>query len=58
MSLGVPAITMSGGGSSDGYHSEKLEWWSAQNAHTGPQNVLLTILGLAGVQGVAAPLVN
>lgn len=58
MSLGVPAITMSGGGSSGGYHSEKLEWWSAQNAHTGPQNVLLTILGLAGVQGVAAPLVK
>ncbi|MYN40429.1 M20/M25/M40 family metallo-hydrolase [Duganella sp. FT109W] len=58
MSLGVPAITMSGGGSSGGYHSEKLEWWSAKNAHTGPQNVLLTILGLAGVQGVAAPLVK
>jgi acetylornithine deacetylase/succinyl-diaminopimelate desuccinylase-like protein len=58
MSLGVPAITMSGGGSSGGYHSEKLEWWSAQNSHTGPQNVLLTILGLAGVQGVAAPLVK
>lgn len=58
MSLGVPAITMSGGGSSGGYHSEKLEWWSALNAHTGPQNVLLTILGLAGVQGVAAPLVK
>jgi hypothetical protein len=58
MSLGVPAVTMSGGGSSGGYHSEKLEWWSAQNAHTGPQNVLLTILGLAGVQGVAAPLVK
>ncbi|MYM75392.1 M20/M25/M40 family metallo-hydrolase [Duganella sp. FT134W] len=58
MSLGVPAITMSGGGSSGGYHSEKLEWWSAKNAHTGPQNVLLTILGLAGVQAVAAPLVK
>jgi acetylornithine deacetylase/succinyl-diaminopimelate desuccinylase-like protein len=58
MSLGVPAITMSGGGSSGGYHSEKLEWWSAKNAYTGPQNVLLTILGLAGVQGVAAPLVK
>lgn len=55
MSLGIPAITMSGGGASGGYHSEQLEWWSAKNAHTGPQNVLLTILGLAGVQGVAAP---
>lgn len=56
MSLGVPAITMSGGGSSGGYHSEKLEWWSARNAHTGPQNVMLTILGLVGVDGVSAPL--
>ncbi|MYM67478.1 M20/M25/M40 family metallo-hydrolase [Pseudoduganella sp. FT55W] len=56
MSLGVPAITMSGGGSSGGYHSEKLEWWSPQNAHTAPQNVLLTILGLVGVRDVAAPL--
>ncbi|NYE60311.1 acetylornithine deacetylase/succinyl-diaminopimelate desuccinylase-like protein [Duganella sp. 1224] len=58
MSLGIPAITMSGGGSSGGYHSEKLEWWSARNAHTGPQNVMLTILGLAGVQGVAEPLIR
>ncbi|MYM22726.1 M20/M25/M40 family metallo-hydrolase [Duganella sp. FT135W] len=56
MSLGVPAITMSGGGSSGGYHSEKLEWWSPQNAHAAPQNVLLTILGLVGVDGVSAPL--
>ncbi|MTV36074.1 M20/M25/M40 family metallo-hydrolase [Duganella radicis] len=56
MSLGIPAVTMSGGGSSGGYHSEKLEWWSARNAHTAPQNVMLTILGLAGVQDVAAPL--
>jgi acetylornithine deacetylase/succinyl-diaminopimelate desuccinylase-like protein len=56
MSLGVPAITMSGGGASGGYHSEKLEWWSAQNPHTGPQNVLLTILGLVGVKGLDAPL--
>ncbi|SHM61907.1 Acetylornithine deacetylase/Succinyl-diaminopimelate desuccinylase [Duganella sacchari] len=56
MSLGIPAITMSGGGTSGGYHSEKLEWWSGHNAHTGPQNVLLTILGLAGVRDVAPPL--
>lgn len=58
MSLGVPAITMSGGGASGGYHSEKLEWWAPQNAHTGPQNVLLTLLGLVGVRGLDAPLAN
>jgi hypothetical protein len=49
---------MSGGGSSGGYHSEKNEWWSPINAHTGPQNVMLTILGLAGVRGVAPPAVQ
>ena len=53
MSLGIPAITMSGGGASGGYHSEKNEWWSPKNAHAGPQNVMLTLLGLAGVPGVA-----
>ncbi|MYM35210.1 M20/M25/M40 family metallo-hydrolase [Duganella sp. FT94W] len=56
MSLGIPAITMSGGGASGGYHSEKLEWWAPQHAHTGPQNVLLTLLGLVGVRGLDAPL--
>jgi hypothetical protein len=28
----------------------------AANAHTAPQNVLLTILGLVGVRGASAPL--
>ncbi|SDG78046.1 MULTISPECIES: M20/M25/M40 family metallo-hydrolase [unclassified Duganella] len=56
MSLGVPAVTMSGGGTSGGYHSEKLEWWAPQNAHTGPQNAMLTVLGLVGVRGLDAPL--
>jgi acetylornithine deacetylase/succinyl-diaminopimelate desuccinylase-like protein len=55
MSLGIPAITMPAGGSSGGYHSEKNEWWAPTNAFAAPQNVMLTILGLAGVQGVAPP---
>lgn len=58
MSLGIPAITMSGGGSSGGYHSEKNEWWSPKDAHTGPQNVMLTLLGLAGMRGVAPPAIQ
>jgi tripeptide aminopeptidase len=58
MSLGIPAITMSGGGSSSGIHSAKNEWWAPVNAHVGPQNVLLTILGLAGVRGVQPSLLN
>jgi tripeptide aminopeptidase len=51
MSLGIPAITMSGGGSSSGIHSAKNEWWAPVNAHVGQQIVLLTIPGLAGVRG-------
>ncbi|MBK4735369.1 M20/M25/M40 family metallo-hydrolase [Noviherbaspirillum pedocola] len=58
MSLGIPAITMSGGGSSSGIHSAKNEWWAPVNAHIGPQNVLLTILGLSGVQGIQASLLD
>jgi tripeptide aminopeptidase len=58
MSLGIPAITMSGGGSSSGIHSAKNEWWAPVNAHLGPQNVMLTVLGLAGVKGVQPSLLN
>ena len=58
MSLGIPAITMPAGGSSGGYHSEKNEWWAPTNAFAAPQNILLTILGLAGVQGVAPPAIR
>ena len=58
MSLGIPAITMSGGGASSGIHSAKNEWWAPVNAHVGPQNVLLTLLGLSGVKGVQPSLLN
>jgi len=55
MSLGIPAITMPAGGSSGGYHSEKNEWWAPTKAYAAPQNVMLTILGLAGVKDIAPP---
>ena len=58
MSLGIPAVTMSGGGASSGIHSAKNEWWAPVNASAGPQNVLLTILGLSGVQGVQPSLLK
>lgn len=58
MSLGIPAITMSGGGASSGIHSAKNEWWAPVNAYAGPQNVVMTILGLSGVQGVQPSLLN
>jgi hypothetical protein len=49
---------MSGGGSSNGIHSAKNEWWAPVNAYVGPQNVMLTILGLAGVKEVQPPMLS
>jgi tripeptide aminopeptidase len=43
ISLGVPAITMGGGGRSGNAHS-LAEWFEPANAFKGPQTVLLTIL--------------
>lgn len=58
ISLGIPAITMSGGGSAGGAHSAKTEWWAPVRAYEALQNVMLTLLGLSGVQGVAPPLLT
>ncbi len=44
ISLGIPAITMGGGGRSGNAHSLD-EWYEPANAWKGPQTVLLTILG-------------
>jgi acetylornithine deacetylase/succinyl-diaminopimelate desuccinylase-like protein len=43
MSLGIPAITVRGGGRSDNAHS-LAEWFEPANAWEGPQTLLLTIL--------------
>ena len=43
ISLGIPAVTMGGGGKSDNAHS-LAEWFEPANAWKGPQTVLLTIL--------------
>ena len=43
ISLGIPALTMGGGGRSDNAHS-LAEWFEPANAWKGPQSVLLTIL--------------
>ena len=55
MSLGIPAITLSSAGIGGGAHSLN-EWYTPVNNWLGPQNVLLTILGLAGFEGVTEPL--
>ena len=57
MSLGIPAITMAGGGDGGGAHSPG-EWFAPEQSHLGPQTVLLTILALAGIEGVSEPLLQ
>ena len=57
MSLGVPAITIAGGGSGGGAHSPE-EWFSPVDSHLGPQLALLLTLGLAGIEGVSVPLLE
>jgi acetylornithine deacetylase/succinyl-diaminopimelate desuccinylase-like protein len=43
ISMGIPAVTMGGGGKSDNAHS-LAEWFEPANSWKGPQTVLLTIL--------------
>lgn len=57
MSLGVPAITVGGGGIGDGTHSLG-EWYQPVDAWKGPQSVLLMVLGLVGLPGVSEPLLE
>ncbi len=53
MSLGIPAITIAGGGEGGGSHSPD-EWFSPINSQIGPQTALLVILSLVGVDGVSS----
>lgn len=54
MSLGIPAVTIGGGGEGGNWHSRN-EWYKPVNAYFGPQSALLTILMLAGLDGVTQP---
>ncbi|WP_065751012.1 M20/M25/M40 family metallo-hydrolase [Bradyrhizobium paxllaeri] len=54
MSLGIPAVTIGGGGEGGNWHSRN-EWYKPTNAWYGPQNALLTVLILTGVDGVTKP---
>jgi acetylornithine deacetylase/succinyl-diaminopimelate desuccinylase-like protein len=55
ISLGIPAITVGGGGKDGGTHSPG-EWFDPTDAYLGPQQIFLTIIGLVGLEGVSAPL--
>jgi tripeptide aminopeptidase len=54
MSLGIPAVTIGGGGEGGNWHSRN-EWYKPVDAYYGPQNALLTILMLTGLDGVSKP---
>ena len=54
MSLGIPAVTIGGGGEGGNWHSRN-EWYKPVNAWHGPQNALLTVLMLTGLDGVTKP---
>jgi acetylornithine deacetylase/succinyl-diaminopimelate desuccinylase-like protein len=54
MSLGIPAVTIGGGGEGGNWHSRN-EWYRPVDAYFGPQNALLTILVLSGLDGATKP---
>lgn len=54
MSRGIPAVTVGGGGEGGNWHSRN-EWYKPVDAYYGPQNALLTILVLTGLDGVTKP---
>ncbi|MHB8268135.1 M20/M25/M40 family metallo-hydrolase [Bradyrhizobium sp.] len=54
MSRGIPAVTVGGGGEGGNWHSRN-EWYRPVDAYFGPQNALLTILVLTGLDGVTKP---
>jgi tripeptide aminopeptidase len=55
MSLRIPAITLSSGGTGGGSHSLG-EWYTPASNWLGPQLALMVSLGLVGVESVSEPL--
>ncbi|MCZ8515230.1 M20/M25/M40 family metallo-hydrolase [Paenibacillus filicis] len=57
ISLGIPAVTLGGGGSNGGAHTLD-EWFDPTDAHYGVQRIFLTMLGLVGVDNATEPLLQ
>lgn len=57
MSLGIPAITVAGGGNGGGAHSPD-EWFSPVNSHLGPQTAFLITLALTGMADTSLPILE
>lgn len=57
INLGIPAVTLGGGGETGGTHTLD-EWFDPKDSYYGVQKILLTILGLVGVAGASKPLLE
>lgn len=57
MSLGIPAITVAGGGNGGGAHSPD-EWFTPTDSHEGPQTAFLIMLALVGILDVTEPMLT
>ena len=55
INLGIPAVTLNGGGEAGGIHTLN-EYYDPTNAHFGPQKILLTILALLGYGETSEPM--
>ncbi|MFP7254103.1 M20/M25/M40 family metallo-hydrolase [Terribacillus goriensis] len=55
ISLGIPALTLGGGGNSGGHHTLE-EFFDPTDAFYGPQRILLALLGMVGVKDATAPM--
>ncbi|NGZ77086.1 M20/M25/M40 family metallo-hydrolase [Saccharibacillus alkalitolerans] len=55
--LGIPAVTLGGGGDFGGAHTLN-EYYDPTGAHLGVQKILLTVLSLTGLAGTTQPLLT
>jgi len=57
MSLGIPAVIVSNGGESGGWHTTG-EWWDPASGWQDAQIGLTTVLALVGIKDVSEPLLR
>ncbi|WP_438318048.1 M20/M25/M40 family metallo-hydrolase [Sporosarcina sp. FA9] len=55
ISLGIPAVTLGGGGDAGGFHTLN-EYYDPTDAFYGVQKIFLTLIGLVGLKDVTPPL--
>jgi tripeptide aminopeptidase len=57
ISLGVPAVTLGGGGTNGAGHTIG-EWFDPTDAYFGVQKIFLTMIGLVGIENIMEPLLQ